>query len=87
MRTDYDGHDRAYQRKQDNPEVAGWMTHHDLAEELQLTWQPLIESVAFPEQGRLLELGCGAGNISLYLAQQGYDVMPAPWGWYFRGQT
>ena len=86
MKTDYVGHDRAYQRKRDDPEFAGWMTYDDLAEELQLTWQPLIEKTAFPQQGRLLELGCGAGNISLYLAQQGYavvgvDIAPTAIAW------
>jgi ubiquinone/menaquinone biosynthesis C-methylase UbiE len=27
-----------------------------------------------PRQGRLLELGCGAGNLSLALAERGFDV-------------
>jgi len=75
MRTDYPGHDRAYQRKRKNPDYAGWMTHDALAEDWRLSWQPFIQTQSFPNQGRLLELGCGAGNLSLYFAQQGYEVV------------
>ncbi|WP_143437789.1 bifunctional 2-polyprenyl-6-hydroxyphenol methylase/3-demethylubiquinol 3-O-methyltransferase UbiG [Hydrocoleum sp. CS-953] len=74
MKTDYPGHDRAYQRRQNNPEYAGWMKHEELEEDWQLSWQPLMQKPAFPKQGKLLELGCGAGNISIYFAQAGYDV-------------
>ncbi|MDJ0557073.1 MAG: class I SAM-dependent methyltransferase [Microcoleaceae cyanobacterium MO_207.B10] len=74
MKTDYVGHDRAYQRRQNNPEYAGWMKHEELEEDWQLSWQPLMQKQGFPKQGKLLELGCGAGNISIYFAQAGYDV-------------
>jgi 2-polyprenyl-3-methyl-5-hydroxy-6-metoxy-1,4-benzoquinol methylase len=74
MRTDYAGHDRAYQRKRKDSEYAGWSKHDELAEEWQLSWQPLIQKTAFPKQGKLLELGCGAGNLSIYFAQAGYSV-------------
>jgi len=30
MKTDYAGHDRAYQRRQNNPEYAGWMKYEEL---------------------------------------------------------
>ena len=74
MRTDYAGHDRAYQRKRNDPDYAGWIKRDELAEDWQLSWQPLIQRKAFPKQGRLLELGCGAGNLSIYFAQAGYKV-------------
>ena len=75
MRTDYASHDRAYQRKRDDPDYAGWIKQDELDEDWQLSWLPLIQKTAFPKQGRLLELGCGAGNVSLQLAQQGYEVV------------
>lgn len=34
----------------------------------------MIQRKAFPKQGRLLELGCGAGNLTIYFAQAGYNV-------------
>jgi ubiquinone/menaquinone biosynthesis C-methylase UbiE len=74
MRTDYAGHDRAYQRKRNDPDYAGWIKRDELAEDWQLSWQPLIQRKAFPKQGRLLEMGCGAGNLSIYFAQVGYNV-------------
>ncbi len=75
IKTDYAGHDRSYQRRRDDPDYAGWIRHDELAEDWQLIWQPLIQKNAFPQEGRLLEFGCGAGNISIYLAQQGYEVV------------
>ncbi|MGF1524876.1 MAG: class I SAM-dependent methyltransferase [Leptolyngbyaceae cyanobacterium] len=75
MRTDYAGHDRAYQRKRKDPAYAGWIKHDELNEDWQLSWQLLIQKNAFLKQGHLLELGCGAGNISLQLAKQGYEVV------------
>ena len=74
MRTDYAGHDRAYRRKRDDPDYAGWIRRDELAEDWQLSWQPLVQESVFPKQGRLLELGCGAGNLSIYFAQVGYSV-------------
>lgn len=75
MRTDYPGHDRAYQRKRNDPDYAGWIKHDELGEDWRLSWQPLTQKNALPKQGRLLELGCGAGNLSIFLAQAGYDVV------------
>jgi hypothetical protein len=68
MRTDYIGHDRAYQRKRDDPDYAGWIRRDELAEDWKSSWQPLVQESVFPEQGRLLELGCGAGNLGIYFA-------------------
>ncbi len=74
MKTDYIGHDRAYQRRQNNPDYLGWLKYEDLVENWQISWQPLIQKQAFPQKGKLLELGCGAGNLSIYFVQAGYDV-------------
>ena len=74
MQTDYIGHDRAYQRKRQNPAYAGWNERDSLAQDWQNYWQPLIQRPHFPKTGTLLELGCGAGNLSLSFAQLGYEV-------------
>ena len=34
----------------------------------------MIQRQPFPTTGKLLELGCGAGNLSIKFAQLGYDV-------------
>ena len=74
MRTDYIGHDRAYQRKRSNADFVGWNKADDVDVTWRYSWQPLLQKNAFPQQGSLLELGCGAGNLSIYFAQAGYTV-------------
>jgi ubiquinone/menaquinone biosynthesis C-methylase UbiE len=86
MKTDYPWHDVAYQRKRLDPDYVGWSKSDGLAEDLQLTWQPLMQREAFPKQGNLLELGCGAGNLSVYFSQAGYkttgiDIAPTAIHW------
>jgi ubiquinone/menaquinone biosynthesis C-methylase UbiE len=74
LKTNYIGHDLAYQTKRQNPDFTGWTKHDDWLEDWQQTWQPLMSHAAFPASGRLLELGCGAGNLSIAFAQAGYTV-------------
>ncbi len=74
MRTDYVAHDRSYQSKRNDPDYVGWSKRDEFAEDWSLIWQPFSQRNAFPNQGKLLELGCGAGNLSICLAQAGYDV-------------
>ena len=74
MKIDYIGHDRAYQRKRQNPAYAGWNETASLADDWQNCWQPMLQRNPFPKTGKLLELGCGAGNISIKFAQLGYNV-------------
>ena len=74
IKTNYIGHDLAYQHRRNNPEYAGWSKQEEVAETWREIWQPLIENRAFPKHGQLLELGCGAGNLSIAFAQAGYDV-------------
>ena len=44
----------------------------------------LIQSAIGPERGRILEVGCGAGNLSIMLAAKGHSVfacdVPTPFG-------
>lgn len=74
MRTNYLLHDIAYQRKRHDPSYSGWGKAEGLEEDLQLTWHPLRQRAAFPPQGSLLELGCGAGQLSIDFAKAGYRV-------------
>ncbi len=70
MRTDYSLHDIAYQRKRVDPDYSGW----GKVDDSQLTWHLLRQRSAFPPQGKLLELGCGAGDLSIDFAKAGYSV-------------
>ena len=74
MKIDYSLHDISYQSKRLKPDYAGWSKIDGSVEDLQLTWHPLRQRGAFPQQGRLLELGCGAGHISIDFAKAGYSV-------------
>jgi 2-polyprenyl-3-methyl-5-hydroxy-6-metoxy-1,4-benzoquinol methylase len=74
MQTNYAGHEQAYQKRRQDPDYAGWSKHGQVAEDWQSIWNPLIQNPAFPSQGKLLELGCGAGNLSIAFAQAGYEV-------------
>ncbi|NET60380.1 MAG: class I SAM-dependent methyltransferase [Symploca sp. SIO2E6] len=73
MKTDYIGHDKTYQRYRQEANRPGWMAATDLAKVIQQLERILLFDY-FPKQGKLIELGCGAGNISIYLAQKGYEV-------------
>ncbi len=72
MNTNYAGHDSAYQKRFERGEI-GW----DNAEGYAHFQTIVMETFAthhVPTCGTLVELGCGAGNISLWLAEQGYTV-------------
>lgn len=73
MKTDYEGHDAAYQRYRQQPGRVGWDDAEQLATSI-ASLDQLVRGPAFPKQGQLLELGCGAGNICLELAKYGFDV-------------
>ncbi|MFA5597729.1 MAG: class I SAM-dependent methyltransferase [Pusillimonas sp.] len=73
MRTHYIGHDQVYQAyKKDG--MAGWdKTEEAYAE--RFAWMERIFAAGnVPTAGKLLELGCGAGNMGVWLAAKGYDV-------------
>jgi len=83
MRVDYSGYEKVYQRlRADGSE---WNTPEDLAE----TLSHLARFFDFPEvprSGRALELGCGAGDLALWLADRGFetsgvDVSPTAINW------
>jgi len=86
MRTDYAGHDLVYQRRRGNREYVGWIKRAELSKDWERGWKPLVQKQAFPKRGKLLELGCGAGNFSIRFAQLGYavtgiDIAPTAIDW------
>jgi len=69
--TDYLIHERSYQRKRRNPDFVGWMDRVNTESHL----AAVGEWMAAVPPCRLLELGCGAGDQSLYLAARGFDCV------------
>jgi SAM-dependent methyltransferase len=72
MRTNYIGHDLAYQRRRAAGEI-GWGSAEDLAEHF-ASLEKVLARPEFPRAGRLLELGCGAGNVTIWFGAKGYSV-------------
>jgi len=72
MKTHYIGHDRLYQQKKAKGQ-SGWNTDEQF-QEFQTEVDQVLERGLAPSSGKLLELGCGAGNMSLWLATKGYQV-------------
>lgn len=84
MKTDYPGHENAYQRRRAAGEV-GWDSAETYAQRQAVLSRILVQGFA-PTSGRVLELGCGAGNISRWLAAQGFtatgiDLSPTAIAW------
>ena len=72
MKTNYVGHDKAY-RSRKNEGMPGWDSASQIKKNI-ATLEYLFQNENVPKKGKLLELGCGAGNTSLWLAESGYDV-------------
>jgi ubiquinone/menaquinone biosynthesis C-methylase UbiE len=84
FRTDYTTHDGEYRRRRAGGRP-GWNTPDVLAEQLALL-EEVFAADHFPQSGRLLELGCGAGDRTLWAARRGYevyglDISPFAIGW------
>lgn len=73
QRTDYAAHDAKYQALR-AAGAEGWDTPEQLAERApELAW--ILEALAPLADKRVLELGCGAGNIAAWLAARGPEVV------------
>ena len=77
MKTDYIAHDEEYKRRKAEGRP-GWQDRDTLEEAFQ--------SEHVPEGGPALELGCGAGDLTLWLAGKGYvaygvDIAPTAIEW------
>ncbi|MEK7484198.1 MAG: class I SAM-dependent methyltransferase [Planctomycetota bacterium] len=74
-KTNYPGHEQSYQKKRQTSEYVGWLKRNEFEEDWTQSWQKILQKSQFPKQGKVIELGCGAGNISISLAQLGYKVV------------
>lgn len=72
MRTHYVGHDDIY-KKNKAAGKNGW-DPAEISEAVLEQYKELLQHDSVPKSGRLLELGCGAGNLSVGFAQLGYQV-------------
>jgi SAM-dependent methyltransferase len=85
MKTDYVGHDRVYQNHRGGGQP-GWDSSDARYEEFKVQVERVIARGAAPQSGRLLELGCGAGNMTVWFAGRGYeahgvDIAPTAIDW------
>lgn len=69
-RPDYSHHQRVYAA---DPKAPGWNSQEVDAEVLLYVWE-LLTAARIAPPARILEIGCGMGNLSIPLAQSGYDV-------------
>ncbi len=85
MKTWYIGHDKAYQKRKAEGNV-GWDTSNGGYNEAKAILDRVFGYGRAPRSGRLLEIGCGAGNITIWLAEKGYeaygvDIAPTAIAW------
>lgn len=71
--TAYPSHDLAYQRNK-AAGLPGWDDAEGLVESISLLTR-VFSHADIPKEGRVLDVGCGAGNISFWLEKRGYDVV------------
>jgi len=72
MRADYTLHEELYRRYQAAGRP-GWETVDQMNRTI-ITLEKMMQNAYVPRKGRLLELGCGSGNITLWLAARGYNA-------------
>ena len=85
MKTNYTGHDKQYQkhRAQEHP---GWEANEAVYTDFKAHVERILALGNAPKAGRLLELGCGAGNMTVWFAEKGYeaygiDIAPTAIDW------
>lgn len=74
METHYLLHDDVYRRLIKDENAVGWDKTSAAYEKMERRLKLIFDLCGMPSRGRILELGCGAGNISLWLEKQGYEV-------------
>lgn len=73
MRTNYAGHEATYRKLRRDPARKGWNSPEQETRLLGLL-DAMFQWPGVPASGRLLELGCGAGTMSIHLAARGWEV-------------
>ena len=73
IKTDYLSHDGVYRRLRSEGKV-GWSETEDAYVEQKSRIQEMLGNLCLPSGSEVLELGCGAGNITVWLAHFGYKV-------------
>jgi ubiquinone/menaquinone biosynthesis C-methylase UbiE len=73
MKTHYIGHDDVYKKLKESGK-AGWDKTEEAYAERFAWMEKIFAAGNFPPEGKLLELGCGACNMGIWLAKRGYKV-------------
>ncbi|MDD2717867.1 MAG: class I SAM-dependent methyltransferase [Candidatus Wallbacteria bacterium] len=73
MKTFYEGHDKAYQNRKASG-AQGWDNSEKGYAEFEAEVKSMLSKGNAPLSGKLLELGCGAGNMTVWLSGLGYDT-------------
>jgi len=72
MQPDYlTHHEELYRQRRSSGRYAGWETGYGNAK---AALDRVLHNGHAPRSGRLLELGCGAGNIAVWFAKRGFDT-------------
>ena len=84
MRTEPSAFEERY-KKRKAAGKPGWTDEKDYADKV-AALEKLLKKAYVPKRGRLLELGCGAGNLTLWLAEHGFgaygvDFVPTAIAW------
>ena len=72
MKTNYIGHDSAYKRLKADGKT-GW-DDDEQTKKFTSTLERTLQIENVPKSGKFLELGCGAGEITLWFSEKGYDA-------------
>ena len=72
MQPFYFGHDKEYRRRKAKG-YTGWETPKEVAKNL-ADLDAGFSQTHMPAGGELLEIGCGAGDLALHLAERGFQV-------------
>ena len=85
LKTNYIGHDSVYQRLKAEG-AFGWTSESDQTQVVQPRILQAIARLALAPGSRILDLGCGTGDIAIWLASLGYtaygiDIAPSAIAW------
>jgi SAM-dependent methyltransferase len=72
LRTNYEGHDALYRRRRSEG-ATGWDSEEGTEENI-VSIERLLTESRIEQVGSMLELGCGAGNLTTYFAKRGWDA-------------